>query len=277
MTPVRNNRPSTRLRRSPTPFFLQPQTVDALAALSSPGIERLVIYCGAGTTIDRTGLGWKELIDQAFPPVEEQDSDLPTANDIRFLHRHFQPPEVASILSQYVAERHGGYYKPGYRDEIAKNLVPALYFEKRVAPGQAWGRFMAGRLGGNISRLAILAASLGKSVIVATTNFDDLLEKNITERISLDYLARLRDDPQARPVKTKRLDTNQRIGLAKLAPGTIALVYLHGRVPREGSPSSRVVLTERDYADTRKRTVGRLSEILSMPRTGFLTVGASLT
>jgi hypothetical protein len=38
-----------------------------------------------------------------------------------------------------------------------------------------------------------------------------------------------------------------------------------------------VVLTERDYADTRKRTVGRLSEILSMPRTGFLTVGASLT
>src|SRR3954454_14189494 len=90
-------------RRSVDQFFHQPSTRHALRDLSSG--RSLVIYCGAGVTIDRTSMGWGGLIAAIFRPDAAAHRDYPSAEDIELLRQHEDPLRLASILSRYGLDR----------------------------------------------------------------------------------------------------------------------------------------------------------------------------
>jgi hypothetical protein len=133
---------------------------------------------------------------------------------------------------------------------------------------------MRGRLTGNIARLASQAADQGKSVVVVTTNYDQYLEDSVVS-----WIKDTNDNrPSGEPVHYAEIAPTRPLTLGRLPSGTVNLVYLHGRVLWNGTKTkTALVLNEKDYAKARPQTVKRLKELLALPNTGFVTVGASLT
>ncbi len=62
--------------RSEPAFFHDNTTKRAVVKLASS--DRLVVYCGAGVTIDRTGLNWSELLARLFDREESDPTEYPT-------------------------------------------------------------------------------------------------------------------------------------------------------------------------------------------------------
>jgi hypothetical protein len=245
--------------RSETAFFRDEQTKEAIVALASS--EALVIYCGAGVTIDRTGLNWRELLARLFYREADDAPNYPTAEETAILKEKLPPLEFASVLAQYNLVRHGD------DEAVRRALIPRLQQALYKSAGWQTGAVVA-----NIVRLAFQFANLGRPVIIATSNYDtyvedafvqyafDLAGHGASEIAGLDI----------RALPNSRLQQRKPTGQAR----TVKIVYLHGRVPPTGNLDGQLALSENDYIRNHKAVVTNLTAAFT--NSAILVLGSSL-
>jgi hypothetical protein len=268
-------------RRSEQEFFHQQLTRDAILQLAAS--SSLVIYCGAGVTIDRTGYGWAPLIASVFAPDASSHEGHPTQMEISAMERHEDPVRLASILMQYALDQ-----EPSGAS-LKAHLTPLL--QNRLYKSDTWRN---GQLAGNICTLAASSAVVsGRPVEVITTNFDAHLEESFERQVNRwtakiapelsrnndlaasDLVPRLKvwvNDEDNNPERLTRTALNE----SRSDEAEVNLHYLHGRVPRTGAADGHLVISEVDYAKSRPKSLDTLVKLFSGDL-DVLILGASLT
>jgi hypothetical protein len=251
--------------RNETAFFHLEETKRAIVKLAS--CDRLVIYCGAGVTIDRTGLAWGDLIAQLFETSDRSQSMRdPTIEELIILRKELTPLQLASVLAERTEEHHDT------EKEGRASLIPKL--QQVLYKGSGW---QCGALVSNIIRLSFGLIQLEKQVSIITSNYDTYLEEEYTH-----YRNELRSNPElsdiaglvSRAAGTKRYFRNLR---SDGNAGRIEIVYLHGRVPQSGGLGGHLAFSEKDYHQVADTVAGTLRDSFSEPNTGVLVLGTSLT
>jgi hypothetical protein len=257
---------STIFDRSDTAFFHADQTKKAIADLAST--NSLVIYCGAGVTIDRTGLTWSKLIAGLLHPdidKPEERAKYPAPEEIRVLEEKLNPLELASIVHEIRIA--GSRSRATSLNALIRRMETLLYTDN------GWQR---GILARNVIRLAVHSMQLGKKAVIVTSNYDTYLEAEFREYCDkLRKFARKGKKPAPRLPKLVpiTLGDTHRVGDRE----AIEIVYLHGRVPDGGRHTGKLILCERDYHESHELVVNKLCELFDADNTGVLIVGASLT
>ncbi|MGV9674949.1 SIR2 family protein [Nocardia sp. NPDC003482] len=244
--------------RASNPFFSNDQTPKAVVDLAKA--EKLTIYCGAGVTIDRTGLGWGDLIFELLKQLCDHTSsnDL-TEEEAIHLRDTLSPLDLSSIYEQYAED--AGLVNPH---------VPIL--QQKLYKGTVW---KSGVLVRNVVRLAVGLTVLGKSITVITTNYDTYLEDELFA-----YLRKFA--PLGRVCRTPGFvvrclgvkDPIRRVPSIH-GGGVIEIVYVHGRVPPKDNATGTLVVSERNYHSVRSAVTRRLTA--SFDGSSILILGASLT
>lgn len=237
------------LARGETPFFRLSSVKQHLSELASA--PNLVVYCGAGVTIDQTGMGWVEMLRKTF---SEQAEGIQVAADSRQMNW----PQIASGLF----ERRSAATDDDMQDWLTVTLRQLLY------PSDGQLEWQSGPLADSVASLVVIAALVGKAVTLVSTNYDTHLESRVNSLIE-----------EAASEVTVTITTLLDEVPAALTPkrGHVEIVYLHGRVPPDGPAEGRVVITEQDYAETRDSSRNLLTNAMNAPDTGLLLLGASLT
>jgi hypothetical protein len=243
-------------------------------------MDPLVIYAGAGVTIDRTGIGWDGLIRGLLRP---HISDAALREQLVEVQG---PQQAASMAAQLYIDMHGDQDDqplsrrppldpPASRLRMIDELRPLLY------AGREWG---GGLLGANIAGLVMLKRDLGHRCCIVTPNYDDFLVAELRQaaasmRAPGSVQRDVHHEPQERPVRAERLRWKD--GPWKPLPdlfgeqdGSAVCHLLHGYVPQEGEPYAPVV-SEQDYLHSGKRTEAVLKKLFGM--SNVVITGASLT
>ncbi|MDX3659409.1 SIR2 family protein [Streptomyces sp. ID05-26A] len=221
--------------------------IDNVAAQRS-----LVIYAGAGVTIDRTGLSWPALVEKLLG----KRKPLPVADAIMKTNT---PLQAASIASQLYADRSTGW------ETHLVNEIRALLYE-----GRDWQQ------GGLARAVVSLAAELvdhGKTFHLATTNYDEFIQQEM-ELLNLGRkdLGASRVDVPVSVIETRHANPDFHLP-DHTRPGQI--LHLHGYVPKEGGAQhATVVLSERDYMVAYKRSSAVLEELFEQH--SVVILGSSL-
>lgn len=255
----------------PPIFFEQRSTLDAILGINDH--RDIVIYCGAGVTIDQTGLSWTALIKRIAGLSRGVTGSSRRSKAIEFLLAQLQDPrQLASIVVEDA--------KPNGQSEndfLGSRLATLLY----GADPRGEGSILR-----NVAFYAVVAALQERNVTVITTNYDDFIETKISDRTRR-QLELVGEDAEGSPALSRRtLDTQngeQRTTLHDAAGrgGAIEVIYLHGRVGHDGDTDGDLVLTELSYAKTREQSQRVLLQAFTPGPGGeepaVLVVGASLT
>lgn len=249
-----------------TPFFQQAATVSALSEMA--GVGRLTILCGAGITIDRTGMSWARLVNA----IMKDRNKIPTADisdeDADRICTILPPVEAATLAAHYIDENADG--SENARTALHSSLQSNLY------PLSDWNK---GRLVENIVRLAVHRARIGLETQILTTNYDTFLEEGYTWQRKVEI--------ELQPETVDKFPGLQVIVLGeKGADGSwvydavgevssISLKYLHGYVPRSGRTLGHVAFTEKDYIQVEPLVADALAAAFT--NSHVLILGASLT
>ena len=158
--------------------------------------KSIVIYCGAGVTADRTGVGWLGLINRVADKLMEcpdsklikkletcfdndkDDEKLQSARKAvkEYLNDEDIPLEVKATMVEALAKNEN----KENNDAIQKVFAEALYRDS------GWHR---GRTLQKLVDFIVISACMSKSISIITTNYDTYIERAILER--LEFL----DDP----------------------------------------------------------------------------------
>lgn len=254
--------------RSRIPFFetaTSRAVISELADCAGP----LVIYCGAGVSIDRTGLSWSALIKSCFPARHSMHYASGPLRGQLEPSVLVAPEQLASSLI-HILRRVARESSETLRDTLRKRLKRSLYGDKAM--------WQAGELVPEIIQLAVMRSVAGRVTTILTTNYDDHLEEGYRQ---------LRLDLETEPeLSIPGLSVRVLFPEATVAsyppanmPGeahsTISLVYLHGRVPRSGEVSWPIVFDENSYATT-AATVGAALRLELTNSSMALIIGSSL-
>jgi hypothetical protein len=228
-------------------FFHRPSThalIDELADLSS-----LTVYVGAGASMDRTGLSWAHLADSLLTPFY---SDFGQRRDIiDGLGTEGAISAAAELFRQS---------SPSDTRRIEDHIRGLLYRR---------GRVLAGRLTENIVALAILWWEFGRSICIATPNYDDWL---------LDAFELAGWKPGEAPLRhiVAGRDNRKELQHALAQNNEIVVVHLHGHLTDAPDSSQQApVLTEADYHVTARRSARFLR--VALRDRHLLAVGSGLT
>jgi hypothetical protein len=249
--------------------------------------KSIVIYCGAGVTADRTGVGWLGLINRAADKLMEcSDSGLIksletcfTSDDCQddkklqsarkavkdYLNDEDVPLEVKATMVEALAKNENNIEKNN--DAIQKVFAEALYRDS------GWHR---GRTLQKLVDFIVISACMGKSISIITTNYDTYIERAIWERL------KFLNDPKYSESK-KPLPKWSRVPYKEVPKvlfqgdkegSSIEVSYIHGRITENGGLDGSLVFSERNYADGHDRTVKKLIKWFEKGPT--IIVGASL-
>ncbi|MCK8467825.1 SIR2 family protein [Microbacterium sp. KSW4-16] len=230
--------------RSRTPFFESPLTgavIDRVAEEEAP----LLLYCGAGVTIDRTGHSWSALIQSCFPDRHSKNYPQgPRRADIEALAT-IAPEQLASSLVHTLRAVAAGS-KQSLQDTLRRRIKRSLY-----GTAASW---QGGELSRNIVQLALFRSLRGRQTTIFTTNYDDHIEQRYREiRGSIETLKEV-GVPGLRVMGINSDDPVYTLDPLRMDPDAssahITVVYLHGRVPSAGPVSWPIVLDENSYAAT---------------------------
>lgn len=252
------------------PFFLrETATLDALDALSSA--DDLVLYCGAGVSIDRTGLSWTRMLREIFEEASRHGRPHRERQHkaIDFLLSNLSEEEQrASVLTEYFTEG-----KPENANGLLTGILQRILYEDN-----GWSE---GYLLDNLARLAVVASQRLRSVTIITTNYDVYLEEAFASAVA-EISARRGDEIPGleRMVSPEQPSEDDWSVKSMMDPvGTeaiVRIVYLHGRVARQGNPTEgTIVLDEFSYARSHASVTRVLRDYLS--DRAVLAVGASIT
>lgn len=250
----------TQFGRSEVPFFHAESTKRALAHLCD--CDRVVIYCGAGVTIDRTGLGWTDLIKEIFDHDSKSAREYPTHEEIESLSLNLPPAWLASVLTQYVLDDRTTH--SALQTRLASKLAISLYQEN------GW---KAGRLSTSVAKLALWSAQIKGSARIITTNYDTYIEDALGSQL---VRMQLLDGLPIPELRVRVLGERRPRHIGRPSP-FVELTYVHGRVDRDHAYRGHLVVSEHDYATTHDRVVGELVDAFKSARTGVVILGASLS
>lgn len=245
------------------PFLKDPVTHEVLEEIA--GSHELVLYCGAGVTRDRSGVGWDELVRSTFDLASKRKHDKALAAAVGHVLRNDRSP--AKQKASMVFET---FKKSGERETTF--LRP--YLHKILYEKNGWSQ---GYLLRNVAQLAVYCAYLGKPISLITTNYDDYLDTEI-----LQALAEFFDEPALdEPIPGVRCNVlsnpmiNTVLREAVNSDQYIDIYFVHGRVDNHGNASGDVVFSENSYSDTYRRTVDFLLQRFGK-NAALLTLGASI-
>lgn len=252
-------------------FFLrQPETLDALEMLA--GASELVIYAGAGVSIDRTNVAWTQLVEKVFRLAHVSGTPNARTKAVEYLVESalnnslmIPPDQLASIVVQ---DSIGAQTENIF---LGSKLKEILYDENGWNPGLILR---------NVVLLAMTAAGVGRKVTIITTNYDINIERALVTRLG--ELSSSVPADHVAGVRRWTLDADGPSGTIEvLASGAdaapIDIVYLHGRVDESAAVEGDLVLTEHSYAATRERSTKILTELFAGEDKGVVIVGASVT
>jgi hypothetical protein len=229
-----------------------------LAAIDELGaVDSLLIYAGAGVTIDRTGMSWSDLVSCLFQKCGY------TPTEAKALVSDLSPGAAATCAFGLLSDKHGA----STQKATTNILRDEIYQHKN---------FMGGQTSKAIADLALRWAKTSRDVCVATTNYDEYLVVDAREAAVV--LA-----PKGQPVAGIRVTNllNPASGPSVVvAPANgseswIEYVFLHGYVPENAAITAHPVIAEEDYFRARDATAAWLSN--AMETKNVLVVGSSLT
>lgn len=259
------------------------------------------IYCGAGVSIDRTGVSWESLVNEIFQrgmvqkKIGTDELRNAISSVVSALQNEKENNQVASLFCQFFSHIDGDGFigERKLAKYTNKFVVPIL---KEVLYEEGWSE---GYLLRNVVRLSILLSALDKNVTLLTTNYDVYIEKKFLQILAMfktQNSAGAKNSPKVEvkyvlpKQKGKRSYKLKRAGCINRdsEEGTIELIYLHGRVPPGDMDPDRkdlgkkpfsgiVVLDEASYAYTRESTIECLQDYFGRVNSTTLIVGASIT
>ncbi|HEX4705788.1 MAG TPA: SIR2 family protein [Pseudonocardiaceae bacterium] len=242
--------------RSDKAYFYQRDVHQLIQHIA--GQKSVVIYAGAGVSIDRTGVSWGELVTRL---LEEQ---VPDSAVRRAVMDTYTPLEAASIVCQL----HTDMYADKWMRVVVNKLRSLLYAEK------SWQR---GSLVATIIELAAAFVAKGVDVQIVTTNYDSFLE----EEVKILNLAREAKSIPELPFEPLLVQHGNNAG-ALLDPEqeklqyirTNTILHLHGYVPESGGETP-VILSEVATIESQVLSSAILGDLFR--RNAVLIVGCSLT
>lgn len=260
--------PGASARNSPSFFFGSDSTLDALDSLASA--SHLVLYCGAGVSIDQTSVTWKQLVDQVFKLAKASRNHRrkKESKSVEYLLRHLKDDRQAAsiLLEEFRAD--------GESDNqfLGTKLKEVLY------GNDGWQR---GYIMRNLVQLSLAATRHGRKVTIITTNYDVYIEDEFVDRRAKLIAAGLPEE-EVGGLSRRLLDNDgagrlEEVVKAGSRAETVELIYLHGRVDKDGMVEGDIVLTEASYATTRERSGRILRDSFGGAGKGVLVVGASMT
>lgn len=229
------------------PFFHDRHTQLKITEIA--GQQTLVIYAGLGVTIDRTKKNWHGLIEglleaPALALSPEQIHGVFAASGGSTI-------AAASISYELFVDALGATKAQA---AVQKRMRELLYPTTLISE--------TGRLVAAIGALMDAWARAGRTVVVVTPNYEDLLLELLRGMTPV-------------PVEVVHITASTKATKADelLAASGMKYVYLHGAVPDNG-PFVRPVLHERDYFETETSVRGFLQRLFEQSDTLF--VGTSL-
>lgn len=248
-----------------TAFFHDQAVHRAIDRLAS--VKSVLIFAGAGVTIDKTGMSWGRLMEQVISTKETlTERHHLRQGDGRFVAEHLAPIELASIASRYYRKLDSN--DADTRSSLRAKIVDLLY------RGDEW---QSGTLARNLVRLATAWTDHRVEVSIATTNYDIYLEqefekqKGLREGLVLGYEAFPSVSVYAIDEFVRDIEGGAR------SSGNVKLVYLHGRLARGGEVAvGQTAITESDYHNLRPAVTQKLQTMLG-DAGGLLILGSSLT
>ena len=250
--------------KSETQFFHDADVHEWLTALASA--TSITIFAGAGLTIDRTNLGWRDLVRKVLAKQELSEKGYIDPAGADLVADHLAPVESATIAEHYF----GMLFDDSEEGSEEGRSALMLALQGELYPGSYW---RAGNLTRNVLVAAIDLASARKDVRIVTTNYETHLEDQYQALIDEAGGAAYDTFPRLR-VQVMH-DVLRHLGPTKSLAPEIELTYLHGRVPNRGDIRGDVALSEHDYYRLR-RPVTRYLRDAFRGRTVAI-VGASLT
>jgi hypothetical protein len=249
----------------PKPFFHLESTKKYIEELTA--LDSVVIYVGAGVSIERTGLTWEGLSAQML-----DDALGSYADRVDIVRNASSTLAVASAIVQQVQEKSA----TNWRDQLSSDIGKHLY----AGPADQTAYF--------VDRVLALASAYiraGRKVIIVTPNYDRFLLDGIEEqqqRLDNTYkdvtIVQLGVDGDGKPTAPDQELAKMNEALAQ--PDTLTVVFIHGTVERPGSSTppeerSYPVVSEEDYARTRDNSQLVLGELFSDRH--LIVVGSSVT
>ena len=257
------------------PLFHRQSTKEKIAQIASN--RRLVVYAGAGVTIDRSSLGWNELVSGLLENYIKPESQR------RELLSKLTGLQGASAAAQMYYDDH----KEEFRDRLTDRLRVLLYNS---------GQWQKGRLARNIAELvtALNLKALNSSdemgSCIVTPNYDDyIFEELVDADQTRRRKRRTRSVPElvfptgADPLEKGKAGRNLLPWVRDAEfpkPSTTPCIHLHGFIPRNANGSLAAqyrhpVVSEQDYFDTEELSFQTLKSLMS--KSAVLIVGASMT
>lgn len=223
--------------------------------------NRVVIFCGAGVTIGRTGISWNDLVtevarhtlccDHATPDYSKACSDF-------FNSQEFSAEQKATVAVAKAPDR----------KTISRAISETLYRNSG---------YKEGRMLNALAELVIGILLQDKRVDIITTNYDTHIENRIIEKVKLYKEAAELTQKRCPHVTVSILkdDGSEEIINEKGGGGaTVNLLYVHGRIDDKENTAGTVVFSESDYEESHDRTTKRLMELFKDAPT--IIVGSSL-
>lgn len=244
---------------------------ESSTAKISTQLPRLNIYCGAGVTIDRSGLDWRRMVDGLLVQY------VPKKRDRRDI---FDAHDVLGAASLCLAHYRQDYDKEHYTMRVADRLRLLLY------GNTDWN---SGRLAEEVINLCRTCRRVshdiaGGGYVVATPNYDTFLAEKIQKLNPRGLIYTTGKDNQdvlheqkkgCSPGAPEWVDRKDLIS-DLYDPG--AIIQLHGLIPRDGSLLDGRVVTpvidELDYIYSEPYTFRVLEALFKQAPTIF--VGTSL-
>jgi hypothetical protein len=214
--------------QSNTAYYHQPDIPGLIEKVS--GQQSLVVYAGAGVSVDRTGLSWEGLVNRllkSYMEEHEPDDQGETCTAIMTANTTLQ---AASIVSQKYARQAG---EEEYRGEIIRQLRRLLYVTRLWQRGELITALV--RLGGTFF-------AKGRNFSIVTTNYDEFIQR---EAASLTQAGSTRLDlvtsVVAHSVHVSEFDVSEHTK-------PYQVVHLHGYIPNAVDDGTQdIVLSELDY------------------------------
>lgn len=251
--------------------------------------RRVVIYCGAGVTLSRTGVGWRRLVleiaeqlayrlNRKEGALKDKGVTVPKNLIKRITSSELSPLVCATVVAEliYGLEKLDSEAISA-QDKLAEYLTDILYTKSERRKSYSQNNTSLELLGFVSNTVAALIHG-GKEVAVVTTNYDTYIEDELSTSLSNLYPIL----PDIDYDSMTSFETVRRKSLWK--KNIVPLIYLHGRLPRASETrtrsrrkklAKRVVFSESEYAESEKNVAAWL-EAVTKEADVLLIVGSSM-
>lgn len=258
------------------------ESVDAFRVFDDiSNADHIVIYCGAGVTQDRTGVTWNRLTAYISRRSRSKIAEICSLGSDEEIHALGEELKSFYANSQFSEENKASVSCAIIGNDQA-HIVSAISSILYRDSGWQYGRLLE-----TLIEFVGWMAFLGKKVTLVTTSYDTYLEDLLSSELDLlkKHSARTEspglivttltrsfgaDEADDTEVKRTQIRLVEPLG----SGSTIELIYLHGRVDRDGGLSGTLVFSEREYEESHERTTEELCRLFSYGPT--LIVGSKL-